>query len=225
MADISNIKQLAKILNLSNIAKGKISLNNQNKTTLDFIESIFIQEIEFRRKNRIKLLKENSNLPNLKFKKNKLQDGLLWQINKIEKLEFITEFNNIIITGSCNKGKTSLAVEICSIAIEQNNKVIYLTLDEYLDIMISKISNGKEVKKYKEIKHSDIIVLDDFLYLKLTNDDLLILYKTILSLNESHSLIIISNRKIQNFVDAVEDKFLMNTLVDRLKNNSHIVVL
>lgn len=40
MADISNIKQLAKTLNLSNIAKGKISLTNQNKTTLDFIESI-----------------------------------------------------------------------------------------------------------------------------------------------------------------------------------------
>ena len=32
-------------------------------------------------------------------------------------------------------------------------------------------------------------------------------------------------RKIQNFVDAVEDKFLMNTLVDRLKNNSHLIIL
>ena len=57
MADISNIKQLAKTLNLSNIAKGKISLANQDKRTLDFIESMFLQEIEFRRKNRIKLLK------------------------------------------------------------------------------------------------------------------------------------------------------------------------
>ena len=77
MADISNIKQLAKTLNLSNIAKGKISLANQDKRTLDFIESMFLQEIEFRRKNRIKLLKENLNLPNLKFKRNKLQDGLI----------------------------------------------------------------------------------------------------------------------------------------------------
>lgn len=58
MADISNIKQLAKTLNLSNVAKGKISLGNQDKRTLDFIESMFLQEIEFRRKNRIKLLKE-----------------------------------------------------------------------------------------------------------------------------------------------------------------------
>jgi len=225
MADISNIKQLAKTLNLSNTAKGKICLTNQNKTTLDFIESMFLQEIEFRRKNRIKLLKENSNLPNLKFKRNRLQDGLIWQINKIEKLEFISECKNILISGSCNKGKTSLAVEICNVAIEQGNKVIYLTLDEYLDIMKNKIISGKEVKKYKEIKNSDIIVIDDFLYLNLSNEDLLILYKTILSLNESHSLIIISNRKIQNFVDAVDDKFLMNTLIDRLKNNSHIIIL
>ena len=68
-------------------------------------------------------------------------------------------------------------------------------------------------------------MIDDFLYLKLSDEDLLIPYKTILSLNEAHSLIIISNRKIQNFVDAVDDKFLMNTLVDRLNNNSHIVIL
>ena len=225
MADISNIKQLAKTLNLSNIAKGKISLANQDKRTLDFIESMFLQEIEFRRKNRIKLLKENSNLPNLKFRRNKLQDGLIWQIDKIEKLEFIPEFKNIIITGTCNKGKTSLAVEICTKAIVSNNKVLYLLLDEYLEIMRDKDIGGRETKKYRDIKSSDILVLDDFLYLKLTNEDMVILYKTLLSINESHSIIIISNRKIQNFVDAVEDKFLMNTLVDRLKNNSHLIIL
>ena len=143
MADISNIKQLAKTLNLSNIAKGKISLANQDKRTLDFIESMFLQEIEFRRKNRIKLLKENSNLPNLKLRRNKLQDGLIWQIDKIEKLEFIPEFKNIIITGTCNKGKTSLAVEICTKAIENNNKVLYLLLDEYLEIMRDKVIGGR----------------------------------------------------------------------------------
>ena len=54
---------------------------------------------------------------------------------------------------------------------------------------------------------------------------MVILYKTLLSINECHSIIVISNRKIQNFVDAVEDKFLMNTLVDRLKNNSHLIIL
>ena len=223
MADISNIKQLAKTLNLSNIAKGKISLANQDKRTLDFIESMFLQEIEFRRKNR--LLKENSNLPNLKFRRNKLQDGLIWQIDKIEKLEFISEFKNIIITGTCNKGKTSLAVEICTKAIVSNNKVLYLLLDEYLEIMREKIIGGRETKRYKDIKSCDILVIDDFLYLKLTNEDMVILYKTLLSINECHSIIVISNRKIHNFVDAVEDKFLMNTLVDRLKNNSHLIIL
>ena len=143
--EISNIKQLAKTLNLSNIARGKINLANNKKSKLDFLESIFLQKIEFRRKNRIKLLKENSKFPNLKFKRNKIQDGLIWQINKIEKLEFISECKNILITGSCNKGKTSLAVEICTIAIEQGNKIIYLTLDEYMDIMKNKVVSGKEV--------------------------------------------------------------------------------
>ena len=91
--------------------------------------------------------------------------------------------------------------------------------------MREKIVGGRETKRYKDIESCDILILDDFIYLKLSNEDMVILYKTLLSINESHSIIVISNRKIQNFVDAVEDKFLMNTLVDRLKNNSHIVIL
>ena len=91
--------------------------------------------------------------------------------------------------------------------------------------MRDKVISGRENKKYRDIKSCDILVLDDFLYLKLTNEDMVILYKTLLSINESHSIIIISNRKIQNFVDVVEDKFLMNTLVDRLRNNSHLIIL
>lgn len=225
MADISNIRLLASKLNLSNIAKGKVDLNIKCRNNLDYIERIFINEIDLRRKSRIKTMKETSNLPNIKFKKTGLNSGLAWQINKLEKLEFIKECKNIIITGNSAKGKTALVVSLCNKAIDNGNKVVYLKLYEYIDIIRDKMLKGKESQKYRNMRNSDIIVLDDFLYLNISNEDLDMLFKSLSSFNECHSIILVANRKIQDFQDATENKFLMNSLIDRLKSDSHIVRL
>ena len=47
MADISNIRDLALKLNLYNIAKGKVDLKIKFKNNLDYIEDIFLQELEY----------------------------------------------------------------------------------------------------------------------------------------------------------------------------------
>ena len=86
--------------------------------------------------------------------------------------------------------------------------------------------NGDKYKEeYKNLKNSDLIIIDEFLYLNISNQDLELLYKSLMFFNESRSLILISNRKIQNFVDAANDKHLMTTLVDRIKCNAHIITL
>ena len=43
--------------------------------------------------------------------------------------------------------------------------------------------------------------------------------------NESRSIILISNRSISDWVSSTDDKHLMKTLVDRIKNGSHIIML
>lgn len=225
MADISHIKELAKMLNLSNIAKGKVSLNGKYRNHLDFIEDVFLQEISFRKKSRIHQNRIDSRLPNMKFDKKYIIDGVKWQINKIKKLEFIDTNSNIIITGDCGVGKTSLAAEICLKALEQDKKVIYYTQDEYIKIVKEYMKTEKESAYYKKLKNADIIVIDEFLYLNINQSDLTILYKSLMFFNETHSNILISNRKVDKFLEASDDTHLMKTLVERINNNSHLIVL
>ena len=84
MADISNIRDLALKLNLYNIAKGKVDLKIKFKNNLDYIEDIFLQELEYRKKNKLKLLKKKSNLPTLKYDYKNINDGLKWQIKELK---------------------------------------------------------------------------------------------------------------------------------------------
>lgn len=225
MADISNIRDLALKLNLYNIAKGKVDLKIKFKNNLDYIEDIFLQELEYRKKNKLKLLKKKSNLPTLKYDYKNINDGLKWQIKELKKLKFLENDENIIVVGSCGKGKTSLSVDIATEAINDGRAVIYHTIDTFLKIVKGKTLEDKYKEEYKNLKNAELIIIDEFLYLNINNDDLELLYKSLMFFNESRSLIIISNRKIQNFVDAASDKHLMATLTDRIKANSHIISL
>lgn len=225
MADVSSIKDMALKLNLYNIAKGKVDLKVKFKNNLDYIEDIFLQELELRKKNKLKLLKKKSNLPNLKYDYKNINDGLKWQLKKLKKLQFLEEDENIIIVGSCGKGKTSLSVDIALEAINNGRMVVYHTIDTFLKIVKGKMLEDKYKDEYKNLKNAELIIIDEFLYLNINNDDLELLYKSLMFFNESRSLLIISNRKIQNFIDAASDKHLMTTLTDRMKANSHIISL
>ena len=122
-------------------------------------------------------------------------------------------------------GKTALASEICNIALDGDYKVIYMKQDEYIDIVKGKVISNIETAKYRKLKSADIICIDDFLYLDVNDDELDILYKTLMYFNETISLILITNRKIDKITEVFTNKHIINTFIDRLKSNSHIVVL
>ena len=122
-------------------------------------------------------------------------------------------------------GKTALASEICNMALDSDYKVIYMKQDEYIDIVKGKVISNIETAKYRKLKSADIICIDDFLYLDVNDDELDILYKTLMYFNETTSLILITNRKIDKITEVFTNKHIINTFIDRLKSNSHIVVL
>ena len=122
MANIIEIKEIAKLLNLSNLAKGKIDLNADYKNKLDYLEYVLREELYYRKKARIKNNKELSCLSNIKFNKSYLVDGVKWQIKEIEKLKFIEEDRNIIITGNCGTEKLLLLQKLVMLLLIKDIK-------------------------------------------------------------------------------------------------------
>ena len=83
MADITEIRELAKKLNLWNIARGYIDLNDEKLSNLDYLQMILQKELEIRARQKQIKLRRASKLPNKVFDASNLNKGLEWQIKQL----------------------------------------------------------------------------------------------------------------------------------------------
>lgn len=121
-----------RILNLQNIANGKIDLNDEKLSNKDYIYNIFLQEVNIRNANKTKDIRKQARLPEKIFDKTRITEGLKWQLDKLSLFDFASARQNIFIVGDCSTGKTSLAVAIGNEAIEKGARVIYIKFDDLL---------------------------------------------------------------------------------------------
>ena len=63
MADIAEIKELAKSLNLMNVYNGIIDISNEKVSNLDYLYNILKQEVDIRRENKVDNILKQSRLP------------------------------------------------------------------------------------------------------------------------------------------------------------------
>ena len=219
MADAKEIQELAKILNLQNIANGTIDLNQETISNKEYLYQILLEEVNIRSVNRLKEAKKVSRLKQMIFDETKITDGLKWQLSKIKEIDFANKKQNIFIIGECSTGKTSLASNIGMDALDRGAKVVYLTLDELL--------NEAKLKKgiWNNILNSDVLILDDVFYLSPTDEELIEIYKLLMFLQETRSIILITNRTLNSWKNMKVDTHLIETLAKRLLQDAQIITL
>lgn len=219
MADAKEIQELAKILNLQNIANGVIDLNNETISNKDYLYNILLEEVNIRNANKLKDIKKISRLKTLVFDETRITDVLKWQLSKIKEFDFTNNKQNIFIVGDCSTGKTSLASSIGLNAIEKGTKVIYITLDDLLlEFKIKK-------KCWNNILNSDAIIIDDVFYIIPTLEELTLFYKLIMFLQETRSIFIVTNRALSSWKEMNVDSHLIETLQKRLMQGAQIITL
>lgn len=219
MADAKEIQELAKILNLQNIANGTIDLNQETISNMDYLYQILLEEVNIRSANKLKEAKKASRLKQMHFDETKITDGLKWQFSKIREIDFANKKQNIFIVGDCSTGKTSLASTIGLDALEKGAKVIYLTLDELL-------TEAKLKKRiWNNILNSDVLILDDVFYISPKDEELIEIYKLLMFLQETRSIILITNRTLNSWKNMKVDTHLIETLAKRLLQDAQIITL
>jgi len=215
MVNIYDIKEKARLLNLQNIANGIIDITNYSEGNLKFLNEIFEQELSIRKNNKIIRFLKASEIPKINFIFNELPKVLIWQIERLLEFDFIENSENLFLIGKCNTGKTSLAAYIGRKAIEKGYKGVYIKTDELL-------SNNKKTQILNDM---DLIIIDDIMYMPLTDEQLQFFYRKLIFLNESRSIIFITNRELSEWIEVSSDKHLMQTMLSRLLLNSQTLRL
>lgn len=136
MANITRIKELAGKLFLTNIEKGRIELNNNSDTELNFLEFILAKEVEMRRSKKIETAIKRSNITTFynldDFKSNLTENITSWHIDKLKDTSSIDKKKNVIISSGAGTGKTMLAVATANNALKKGYKVFYITISDLI---------------------------------------------------------------------------------------------
>ena len=219
MADAKEIQELAKMLHLQNVANGTIDLNDESLSNKDYLYKILLEEVNIRNANKLKDVKRASRLKQLTFDETRITDGLKWQLSKLREFDFALKKQNIFIVGDCSTGKTSLASTIGMNALEKGAKVMYLTLDDLM------LESKLKKKCWNNVLNADLIIVDDVFYLTPTEEELVQIYKLMMFLQETRSIILVTNRPLSSWKDMKVDTHLIETLEKRLMQDAQIISL
>lgn len=225
MTSITEIQELARTLNLQNIAKGVIDLSHDKESNLAYLKDVLQKEVDKREEFAVLRREKAGRLPKKEFVTTNINSGIVWQIERLEELEWIEKDQNLILIGKCGCGKTSLASHLGRKALEAGIKVSYNTFDDFLYTINNKDTSDKQLRRFRYFTASSLIIIDDMLYTGVRNEDLVKFYHSIMLLNETRSIIFITNRELSSWLEATEDRHLMQTLIDRITVNSQIIRL
>jgi len=223
--DKNKIRELAKLLNIHTVGNARFELNNLKMSNLEYLQWIFERELEVRKERAIVRARKKSNLPQVIFDKNAFHEGVCYQVGKLENCEWAQKYENIVINGAHGAGKTALSTHLAHKAINKCYKILYLKLDELFLVLKNKEILQQAKVTFAKIKSADVLVLDEFLYLDLPKQDLELLYRAIMSLNSTTSIIFVTNREFSDWIAASEDKYTMQLLIQRAVASSELVLL
>lgn len=220
--DISSIRILAKELNLHNIANLPHTFFQSELPNAEFLELTLKTEIAERKAKNLIKARKASKLPNESDSKH--YSGIMeWQLNELKKLHWVEQMHNLIIIGRCGSGKTALSVALGKECLDRGDKVYYCKMDYLIMILKTKENDLKSRKTYEYIKSCDLLIIDEFMYVIPTSEELTLLYRALTFLSEAQSIVFITNRELSDWVNATAEKHLMQTLLDRITANGQIL--
>lgn len=143
------------------------------------------------------------------------------QLLDLGSCKWITEHNNLLLTGPTGAGKTFIACALAQKACRQGLTALYLRLPRLFgDLTIAKGDGryGKLLARYSRI---DVMVLDDWGVTPLTSENRRDLLEILDDRYEKKSTLITSQLPVEKWHRYLEDPTLADAILDRVVHNAY----
>jgi DNA replication protein DnaC len=147
------------------------------------------------------------------------------KIMDLHTCSFVGQKQNILFVGPTGVGKTSLAKSIAHQACCKGYSVLFTRTMKMLEHIYSGKADNSFEKKLKGYIKPDLLILDDWGLQPFPNQLLDILNEIICERYEQGSMIVTSNRPMEDWSELFSEPVVSSALLDRLLHNTHRIII
>jgi DNA replication protein DnaC len=192
-----------------------------------YLHGLMQQEYEARAENRKKSQIRKAGFPQLKYLQDLIREDLPLEAQErlplLERLDFIKDGRNLILSGNPGTGKTHMAIGLGIKACSEGFRVLFTTVPR----MLTHIRESRSEKTLSSLEQRfekyDLVICDEFGYISYDKQGSELLFNH-LSLRAGHkSTIITTNLSFERWPEIFGDPTLTAAIVDRLTHRAFLI--
>jgi len=145
------------------------------------------------------------------------------EIVELATCSFVSRHENVLLLGQTGVGKSHIAQALGHRACMRGHSVVYVTAQQLLQQLRSARADATYDRKLLRYTKCDLVIIDDLGLRGLRDDEPLDLYEVIRGRYERGSLVITSNRAVDEWPPLFRDDLLASAAMDRLLHHAHII--
>jgi len=142
-------------------------------------------------------------------------------IDRLATCEYITNSYNVIILGATGSGKSYLACALGMAACKQYYSVRYIRLPELLAEMAIARGVGTYTKLIEQYRRYTLLIIDEWLLIKLTETEARDLLEIIHSRHKKTSTVFCSQFAPPGWYEKIDEATLADAILDRIVHDSY----
>lgn len=142
------------------------------------------------------------------------------QIHRLADGKYITQSENLLITGPTGTGKSFLASALGQQACQQGFKVLYANASRLFTQLKMAKADGSAIRDLARIERQDLLILDDFGIQPFDQNSRASLLEIIEDRHGKRSTIITSQLPVKQWYEVIGETTVADAILDRILNNA-----
>ncbi|MFG6117933.1 IS21-like element helper ATPase IstB [Thalassobacillus sp. B23F22_16] len=147
------------------------------------------------------------------------------QLRQLKELSWLEQLFNLIFLGPPGVGKTHLAIGLGLEAIQRGHRVAFISMGELVPLLKTEEYIRKAQLRLKRIRESDLVIVDDLMYMAMDQHEANLFFHLINHLYERSSIILTSNKGPEEWGELLGDQGITTAILDRLLHRSEVIHL
>ena len=193
----------------------------------DYLVKLMEREYDLRLENRKKAQIRNAQFPSRMYlsdlERSQLPPAAREKLPILERLDFITSAQNVILAGNPGTGKTHIAIGLGLKACMQGYKVLFTTVHRLLTQLRESHAERTLRQVEAQFEKYDLVICDEFGYVSFDKQGAELLFNHLSLRTGRKSTIITTNLGFDRWEEIFGDPVLTAALVDRLTHKAYLI--